>query len=120
MVDYLYLCFKFCFNFEAFVVAPLELHYKGITNSCTKQVIGITFCCAMGELMPLPAGSQRLRAVLNFLIEEKIVHSQTHFGDLVGVSKGNMSKYLNGQKEPKEDLLTRILATHWRRRDAEG
>lgn len=108
MVDYLYLCFKFCFNFEAFVVAPLELHYKGITNSCTKQVIGITFRCAMGEPMPLPAGSQRLRAVLNFLIEEKIVHSQTHFGDLVGVSKGNMSKYLNGQKEPKEDLLTRV------------
>nr|DAP88202.1 MAG TPA: hypothetical protein [Caudoviricetes sp.] len=31
MVDYLYLCFKFCFNFEAFVVAPLELHNKGIT-----------------------------------------------------------------------------------------
>ena len=59
--------------------------------------------------MPLPAGSQRLRAVLNFLIEEKIVHSQTHFGDLVGVSKGNMSKYLNGQKEPKEDLLTRVV-----------
>lgn len=59
--------------------------------------------------MSLPAGSQRLRAVLNFLIEEKIVHSQTHFGDLVGVSKGNMSKYLNGQKEPKEDLLTRVI-----------
>ena len=65
--------------------------------------------CFMEELMSLPAGSQRLRAVLNFLIEEKIVHSQTHFGDLVGVSKGNMSKYLNGQKEPKEDLLTRVV-----------
>ncbi len=63
----------------------------------------------MEGLMSLPAGSQRLRAVLNFLIEEKIVHSQTHFGDLVGVSKGNMSKYLNGQKEPKEDLLTRVI-----------
>ena len=65
--------------------------------------------CFMEGLMSLPAGSQRLRAVLNFLIEEKIVHSQTHFGDLVGVSKGNMSKYLNGQKEPKEDLLTRVI-----------
>ena len=63
----------------------------------------------MEELISLPAGSQRLRSVLNFLIEEKIVHSQTHFGDLVGVSKGNMSKYLNGQKEPKEDLLTRVV-----------
>lgn len=109
MVDYFYICFRFCFNLEASVVVPLELHYKGITNSCTKQIIGITKRCLMGELTSLPAGSQRLRAVLNFLIEEKIVHSQTHFGDLVGVSKGNMSKYLNGQKEPKEDLLTRVI-----------
>ena len=70
---------------------------------------GITFRFSMKEVTSLPSGSQRLREVLNFLIEEKIVHSQTHFGDLVGVSKGNMSKYLNGQKEPKEDLLSRVI-----------
>jgi len=43
VVDYLYLCFKFCFNFEAFVVAPLELHCKGIQNFCTHKILCTEF-----------------------------------------------------------------------------
>ena len=57
------------------------------------------------------SGNQRLRLLFEKLIDNKIIHSQAHFGQVAGLDKGNLSKYLNDKKEIGEETLVRVVSS---------
>ena len=57
------------------------------------------------------SGNQRLRLLFKNLIDNKIIHSQAHFGQVAGLDKGNLSKYLNDKKEIGEETLEKVVSS---------
>ena len=57
------------------------------------------------------SGNQRLRLLFEKLIDNKIIHSQAHFGQVTGLDKGNLSRYLNDKKEIGEETLVRVVSS---------
>ena len=57
------------------------------------------------------SGNQRLRLLFEKLIDNKIIHSQAHFGQVAGLDKGNLSKYLNDKKVIGEETLEKVVSS---------